>query len=114
MLGLDFAELEALRRFLAELRDDAQRSLSQYQDPATKGFVHKHVLSRDSAGSPSAADVEPKSGEKKKKSFSLASTSTCVVALRALGILGKLVAKEKAEELVRQLLTVEWSSAGLP
>jgi hypothetical protein len=88
---MNFTELEALRRRLAELGVVHVKSLETYWDPGTKGFGH----------------------ERGKPKLSKASTATCVLSLIAAGRYANKW-RSYASELAHSLLESEWSSAKLP
>lgn len=92
---MEFRELDALRRFLADINARQIASLSHYHDPQSNGFYHRH-------------DV------RKEGQFSKSSTATCVLSLIATSKWKDGPWASKSEELGKAILESEWRSAGLP
>ncbi len=91
---MNFPRLEALRRFLAELRATHVPSLSEYYHPPSNGFARKHD----------------------ELHFSLASTATCIASLIAAGHWEAdecVTWKVRENDLVDGLLSAELKSAEL-
>lgn len=91
---LAFQKLEALRRFLAELRTTHVDSLSKYYHESSNGFARKQDNLK----------------------LSLASTSTCLASLMAAGLWDSPVCqawKDRTDDLVDGLLSAELQSAQL-
>src|SRR5437660_1616964 len=93
---MDFRELEALRRLVAETSDRHVKSLAHYYEPTT--FAYRHLYAGDPAN---------------PRKTSKASTSTCVVSLSAAGKWAKSPGESHGQELATRLLVEEWSSSGL-
>lgn len=93
---MDFQELEALRRFLAEIKLRQATSLSYYHDSNSNGFYHRYEL----------ADHKP--GD-----LSKSSTATCVLSLVATDQWKEDPWAERSADLAKALLDIEWKSAGL-